>query len=306
MGVKFDYKSMVKQANAKIQEDAAQQCINEDPIWSQMREMYGDIVDAMTREELQQLASAAVVDTETDITVEDLKRCRSLNNMTQVQFAEKIGVPLATYVQWESGRRTPPDYALTLIAKLIKCEGSFTKMLMHSDPTRCALMQYVSDIMNDISEYLHSQHLEDVEYFENVTQTLWKCIVTVFTEFHSLIASNSMDYDTLNDMTCRLLDAPYDVVLERFEKIRHFIPESNIRDFDGFFVQPDQAKRQAADTLATVLGFKYDEDTMYWLREKGDLDYVNRTDGGQRAYSRAYDFGLFDKSGQVNMNALGL
>lgn len=306
MGAKLDYKSMVKQANAKLQEEAAQQCTNEDPIWSQMREMYGGIVDAMTREELQQLASAAVVDTEADITVDDLKRCRSLNKMTQAQFAEKIGVPLTTYVQWESGRRTPPDYALTLIAKLIKCEGSFREMLMHSDPVRYELMQYVSDVMNDISDCLHSQNLEDVEYFENVTQTLWKCIVAVFTEFHSLTSSRSMDYGTLDDMACRLLDAPYDVVLERFEKIRHFIPESNIRDFDGFFVQPDQAKRQAADTLATVLGFKHDEDTMYWLREKEDLDYAKRKAGGQRTYSRAYNFELFDKSGQVNMNALGL
>lgn len=46
----------------------------------------------------------------------NLKKIRKLRGMTQVQMADKLNVCRVTYVQWESGKRTPPFTKLDNIA----------------------------------------------------------------------------------------------------------------------------------------------------------------------------------------------
>lgn len=39
--------------------------------------------------------------------------------MTQKEFAAYMGIPLSTIRHWEIGYRTPPDYVISLIKRVI-------------------------------------------------------------------------------------------------------------------------------------------------------------------------------------------
>ena len=49
-----------------------------------------------------------------------VKELREKTGMSQNQFAEYLEIPAATIRNWEQGRRTPPDYVITLISKVIE------------------------------------------------------------------------------------------------------------------------------------------------------------------------------------------
>ena len=49
--------------------------------------------------------------------------CRKMTNMSQRKFAEYIGVPLSTLQHWEQGYRTPPEYVVKLIYRVIVLEN---------------------------------------------------------------------------------------------------------------------------------------------------------------------------------------
>ena len=38
---------------------------------------------------------------------ENLKKLRTVNKLSQKQIAEKLGIPVSTYANWEQGRRMP-------------------------------------------------------------------------------------------------------------------------------------------------------------------------------------------------------
>ena len=47
--------------------------------------------------------------------MEEIKAIRKNKGWTQKNFAEYLGIPLITYVQWENGTRKAPQYVLKLI-----------------------------------------------------------------------------------------------------------------------------------------------------------------------------------------------
>ena len=47
--------------------------------------------------------------------MEEIKAIRKNKGWTQKTFAEYLGIPLITYVQWENGTRNAPQYVLELI-----------------------------------------------------------------------------------------------------------------------------------------------------------------------------------------------
>ena len=52
-----------------------------------------------------------------EIFVKNLKSLRTVNKLSQKQVADKLGVPVSTYANWEQGRRMP---SINEIYKLIK------------------------------------------------------------------------------------------------------------------------------------------------------------------------------------------
>jgi len=60
----------------------------------------------------------------------DIKRIRKELNLTQSKFGERFGIPMRTIQEWESGRRTPPDYVLNLITENIELQKLLTKKIL--------------------------------------------------------------------------------------------------------------------------------------------------------------------------------
>ena len=44
-----------------------------------------------------------------------IKEARLLAGLTQAAMSEKLNIPKRTIEEWESGRRTPPDYVERLV-----------------------------------------------------------------------------------------------------------------------------------------------------------------------------------------------
>ena len=49
-----------------------------------------------------------------------VKKIRGVTRLSQKEFAEKYEIPQRTLENWEAGRRTPPDYVLKLLMRVIK------------------------------------------------------------------------------------------------------------------------------------------------------------------------------------------
>ena len=47
------------------------------------------------------------------------KKIRKLSGLTQAEFSRKYNIPLRTIQDWESERRTPPEYVISLLEKAV-------------------------------------------------------------------------------------------------------------------------------------------------------------------------------------------
>ena len=57
-----------------------------------------------------------------------IKELRIQTGLNRKEFSEYIGIPLRTVEDWESGRRTPPEYIPRLISYQLKYEELMKKM----------------------------------------------------------------------------------------------------------------------------------------------------------------------------------
>lgn len=53
----------------------------------------------------------------------DIKHLRNLAGLTQKQFSTRLGIPLRTIEDWDSGKREPPEYVARLIEYYLEHEG---------------------------------------------------------------------------------------------------------------------------------------------------------------------------------------
>lgn len=51
-----------------------------------------------------------------------IKEARTQAKLTQMQLSERYGIPVRTLQDWESGRRTPPEYVVTLLLRCIEVD----------------------------------------------------------------------------------------------------------------------------------------------------------------------------------------
>lgn len=54
-----------------------------------------------------------------EIQIEELKQLRKSVGLTQREICEVLGIPIRTWEDWESGRRTMPDYTLRMLSYYI-------------------------------------------------------------------------------------------------------------------------------------------------------------------------------------------
>lgn len=52
-----------------------------------------------------------------------IKDLRAMAKLSQREFSEYFGIPKRTIEDWDSGKRTPPDYLVDLIAYKLEKEG---------------------------------------------------------------------------------------------------------------------------------------------------------------------------------------
>lgn len=44
------------------------------------------------------------------------------DGMSRAKFSEKYGIPLRTIEDWEAGKRTPPEYVIELIERVVRMD----------------------------------------------------------------------------------------------------------------------------------------------------------------------------------------
>lgn len=49
-----------------------------------------------------------------------ISELRSLAGISRPEFSRRYGVPIRTLEDWEAGRRTPPEYVVSLLERVIK------------------------------------------------------------------------------------------------------------------------------------------------------------------------------------------
>lgn len=53
----------------------------------------------------------------TTVSISDL---RSLIGLSRSEFSRRYGIPIRTMEDWEAGRRTPPEYVVSLLERVVK------------------------------------------------------------------------------------------------------------------------------------------------------------------------------------------
>ena len=51
---------------------------------------------------------------------ETIKQLRESVGMTRKEFSQHTGIPVRTLEDWEASRRTPPEYMVKLLERVIK------------------------------------------------------------------------------------------------------------------------------------------------------------------------------------------
>ena len=49
-----------------------------------------------------------------------IKEIRALTGLSQAKFADKYKIPVRTLQGWEGERRTPPEYVLIMLERIVK------------------------------------------------------------------------------------------------------------------------------------------------------------------------------------------
>lgn len=54
----------------------------------------------------------------------NVKDLRALTGLSQRAFSDKYSIPRRTIEDWESGKRTPPEYVVALLGRAVKADIS--------------------------------------------------------------------------------------------------------------------------------------------------------------------------------------
>lgn len=115
----------------------------------------------------------------------DVKKFRSIINMSQRQFSDYFSIPLGTLRNWEQGIAKPPEYVLNMIIenirrdKMINLETiKFVKMLDElAERTKGGIFEFKKAVRNDINsrKLFYDQETQDSEGNYKVVRDM--CII---------------------------------------------------------------------------------------------------------------------------------
>ncbi len=73
----------------------------------------------MAYNKIMRKSTVVITEEDTDI-IARLKRMRAYSQLTQEEFAQKFEIPMRTYQKWENGDRTPPDYVVHMMERIME------------------------------------------------------------------------------------------------------------------------------------------------------------------------------------------
>lgn len=201
------------------------------------------------------------------------KKIRKLSGLTQAEFSRKYNIPLRTIQDWESERRTPPEYVISLLEKAV-----------NEDIKK----QEEIDISND--RYLKGLIPGTVkEYVGSKSRP-------TFSQIFDIVRAAKCDIELIPD-TSTILDNMEGLTID-FHCSRDFEYELMIFDFDEF--------EENETTYVTYTGRMNAEilySTMSAFAYAGGLHYAKLFLGVVSDLSEKEDYGNSYKAHDVCVNA---
>jgi transcriptional regulator with XRE-family HTH domain len=103
-----------------------------------------------------------------------IKELRNSTGLSQDRFSERYGIPRRTVEDWETGKRTPPEYVLDMLTFVVESEGVNHKAWVfyeYRDRTgtgsyelftdRDAAIAYAKNLWDSMTEYDQQSYLND-------------------------------------------------------------------------------------------------------------------------------------------------
>ena len=50
----------------------------------------------------------------------DSERIRKILGISRAEFSRRYNIPIRTLEEWDAGRRTPPEYVITLLERVVR------------------------------------------------------------------------------------------------------------------------------------------------------------------------------------------
>lgn len=132
---------------------------------------------------------------------ENIKRIRLMNQLTQQEFADKIGISRHALLNYEKGKRIPP---MDVAVRISNTFNIALDVLNGSDMNNHSIAKNNSDLLKESGLVSHDFELEEVSY--NIEK------------FKSLLTSADYPVNKLND----------EEIIELYKKTMHFL------DFEFF------------------------------------------------------------------------
>lgn len=124
-----------------------------------------------------------------------IKELRIGTGLSQTKFSEKYGIPKRTIEDWESGKRTPPEYVVDMLTFIVASEGINHKAWVFYEyrdlkgtssyelfTDRDAAIAYAKNLWDSMTEHDQESYLNDPvgEYIVAEMDVEWDSIEEKF------------------------------------------------------------------------------------------------------------------------------
>lgn len=133
-----------------------------------------------------------------DIFSKRLRYYLSLNNMTQLELAKKIGVGTTSIYNWCNGVKTPRMDKVDAMCKLFGCKRADLINEKNDDDTIPAIMQHFNRL-NDIGKQEATKRVEELTYISKYTDTKAPILNAAHELANSSAAARKHDDDIMDN-----------------------------------------------------------------------------------------------------------
>ena len=136
----------------------------------------------------------------------DIRELRKMTGMSQARFGEKYGIPKRTIEDWETEKRTAPEYVIEMLTKVVKMEEVNMKAWMFSE---------YRDSRGTGSQKLFKKEHEAVEYARDLWASLNEADRKTYREDpcgEFLVAEVPVEWDEIDEDWIAITADGYDPV----------------------------------------------------------------------------------------------